>query len=69
MMLRQLSSLLLLWLPAGSEGFGFEVPAGKKECFAEAAKSSERIAGDWRVLSGGVLDLDVTVRPPCRRRC
>ena len=42
-------------------GFGFTVEAGGKTCFDETVKSSERVSGDWRVLSGGILDLDVEV--------
>jgi hypothetical protein len=53
---------LLLGFPAGGHGFGFSVGAGQKQCFDEPAKSSERIAGEWKVVSGGLLDLDVTVR-------
>jgi hypothetical protein len=52
---------LLLGLPAGGHGFGFSVGAGQRQCFDELAKSSERVAGEWRVVSGGSLDLDVTV--------
>jgi len=59
--MRSLRLALLLGLPACAHGFGFSVEPGKKLCFEEAAKSSERISGEWRVLSGGVLDLDVTV--------
>jgi len=61
--MRRFSCALLLVLPAGGHGFGFSVGAGQKQCFDEPAKSSERIAGEWRVMSGGLLDLDVTVRP------
>mmetsp|Transcript_36614 Transcript_36614/g.118064 ORF Transcript_36614/g.118064 Transcript_36614/m.118064 type:complete len:202 (+) Transcript_36614:41-646(+) len=45
-------------------GFGFTVEAGGKTCFDETVKSSERVSGDWRVLSGGILDLDVEVTSP-----
>eukprot|EP00967_Tisochrysis_lutea_P137000 scaffold245098_cov31-Tisochrysis_lutea.AAC.1 len=54
-----LSAALLAAILAPGAGFGFSVEAGKRQCFDELAKASERIAGEWRVLSGGALDLDV----------
>jgi len=45
------------------DGFGFTVEAGKVECFEEAAKSSERVSGDWHVQDGS-HELDVTVTSP-----
>ena len=44
---------------AHAAAFGFTVPAGKSECFHEAAKTSERLSGEWKVLKGGMMDLDV----------
>ena len=49
-----------------AESFGFTVPAGKSECFHELAKASERLSGEWKVLKGGMMDLDVQVRVPPR---
>mmetsp|Transcript_12047 Transcript_12047/g.37045 ORF Transcript_12047/g.37045 Transcript_12047/m.37045 type:complete len:203 (-) Transcript_12047:430-1038(-) len=59
-----LSAALLAAILAPGAGFGFSVEAGKRQCFDELAKASERIAGEWRVLSGGALDLDVKVTSP-----
>ena len=50
---------LIAALLAGVDSFGFTVPAGKSECFHELAKASDRVSGDWKVLSGGMMDLDV----------
>ena len=54
------------WLFAGclvghAASFGFTVPAGKSECFHESARASERLSGEWKVLKGGMMDLDVQV--------
>lgn len=56
--------LLLGCLVGRAASFGFTVPAGKSECFHESAKASERLSGEWKVLKGGMMDLDVQA---CRR--
>lgn len=55
--------LILAHLPVAAP-FGFLVPAGKSECFHELARASDRLSGDWKVLSGGMMDLDVQVTSP-----
>ena len=59
--MRRLLLIALAQVFAPVIGFGFTVEAGGKTCFDETVKSSERVSGDWRVISGGVLDLDVEV--------
>eukprot|EP00320_Phaeocystis_rex_P014988 CAMPEP_0119083042 /NCGR_PEP_ID=MMETSP1178-20130426/124115_1 /TAXON_ID=33656 /ORGANISM="unid sp, Strain CCMP2000" /LENGTH=198 /DNA_ID=CAMNT_0007065867 /DNA_START=11 /DNA_END=607 /DNA_ORIENTATION=+ len=58
------SRLLLGCLLGRVASFGFTVPAGKSECFHESAKASERLSGEWKVLKGGMMDLDVQVTSP-----
>ena len=62
--------LLLGCLVGRAASFGFTVPAGKSECFHESAKASERLSGEWKVLKGGMMDLDVQAcrRPPLLKR-
>ena len=62
--------LLLGGLVGRAASFGFTVPAGKSECFHESAKASERLSGEWKVLKGGMMDLDVQAcrRPPLLKR-
>jgi hypothetical protein len=56
--------LVLACLVGRAASFGFTVPAGLVECFHESAKASERLSGEWKVLKGGMMDLDVQA---CRR--
>ena len=62
--------LLLGCLVGRAASFGFTVPAGKSECFHESAKASERLSSEWKVLKGGMMDLDVQAcrRPPLLKR-
>ena len=62
--------LLLGCLVGRAASFGFTVHAGKSECFHESAKASERLSGEWKVLKGGMMDLDVQAcrRPPLLKR-
>jgi emp24/gp25L/p24 family/GOLD len=38
------------------------VPAAGKECFVEVVESNNKLVGSFEVLSGGLLDIDATVR-------
>ena len=58
----RLRVVLLVGAAARVASFGFTVPAGKSECFHELAKASDRLSGEWKVLSGGMMDLDVQAR-------
>ena len=62
--MHRLRAVLLGALTARCSGFGFVVPVGEQVCFHESANAGERIAGEWNVVSGGMLDLDVTVTSP-----
>ena len=44
------------------------VPAAGEECFVEVVEANNKLVGSFEVISGGLLDIEATVRFPRRVR-
>lgn len=52
----------------GVQGLKWEVPPGREECFYHPLDQGSTVVVQYQVISGGIRDVDFTVRPsPCLR--
>lgn len=54
----------LSFCPTTTSGLVIRLPSGSEYCFFEEATKADKIVGNYRVLEGGELDIDLKITDP-----